>query len=220
MNKFIGIFCFMSLVSGCAFRHDKNSDAASTQTSGVDASTGLLDNTSGFSHIQKKILNNRCLSCHGGRQQPYLGTYAAVKSNADAIRNAVFVKKSMPKSSSLSRAEGRLLRMWLDAGAPEQAPVEEPIPDPVPNLPGHPVRWSVLAERVLIPKCLACHTGENPKGKVDLSSLQSVRPLSGALLFTTLSTIDNEMVMPPLPAELTTDEKELVSNWVIDGMHD
>jgi hypothetical protein len=26
--------------------------------------------------------------------------------------------------------------------------------------------------------------------------------------------------MPPLPAELTVEEKELISHWVIDGLRD
>ncbi len=66
------------------------------------------------------IFAAKCSGCHanGGRgTTAWLFTgYNSVKDNADRIRNAVVVTRSMPMGGSLSAAELQSVRDWFDQG--------------------------------------------------------------------------------------------------------
>src|SRR5690625_168356 len=57
--------------------------------------------------------------CHGGGSIVVeLITYNQVKRKASAIRRAVWTSRTMPPDGSLTEAERKKLRDWVDAGAP------------------------------------------------------------------------------------------------------
>jgi len=66
------------------------------------------------------ILQAKCAGCHSaGRSGTVAWTFAgfsSVTANAERIRNAVVVTKSMPLNGSLSAAELQSVRDWFDQG--------------------------------------------------------------------------------------------------------
>jgi len=69
------------------------------------------------------LLQARCAGCHAaGRQAAPIFTlsgYASITANADRIKNAVLVKKSMPIGTALTAAQLQSLQDWFDQGMPQ-----------------------------------------------------------------------------------------------------
>ncbi|MEQ1875721.1 MAG: c-type cytochrome domain-containing protein [Bdellovibrionia bacterium] len=86
--------------------------------------------------------------------------------------------------------------------------------------------FGLMMETVVKPKCLSCHDSETKKGKVDLSSYESIMGTSDLVvpgepskseLFRVLA--ENEM--PPRPNEtLSTTDKDTVHKWIASGAKD
>lgn len=67
---------------------------------------------------------SKCNACHGaggaGSAQFVFSGYTSVKNNADRIRNAVLVARTMPQGGSLTEAERTLLDAWFKRNLPEE----------------------------------------------------------------------------------------------------
>ncbi|MBW1296482.1 c-type cytochrome [Aquimarina litoralis] len=62
------------------------------------------------------IIQNNCLSCHGGNQSPDLRTFENIRNNASRVRTQV-VNRTMPIGGTLSSNEIERIRCWIDNGA-------------------------------------------------------------------------------------------------------
>lgn len=69
-----------------------------------------------FSTDVKPIIDNNCVSCHGGSRFPDVRTYENIKANATRIKNEI-VNRRMPQGGSLTNAEIEIIRSWVDGGA-------------------------------------------------------------------------------------------------------
>jgi hypothetical protein len=221
-NLVCGLFwCLFLIVSGCSYREEK-----SRGTAQEPVRTGTIS----FAKIEKEILRPNCLGCHSGSQSPQLLTYAEVKENLQAIRREVLEKKTMPKRGPLAEAELALLQTWIENGAPEfvsetegpAGPSPTP-PNPTPN--ERPVvRWTDLQDRVIKPNCLTCHFKGNPGKLSNLEDKEVLKTSIGSVHF--LTVVSPRMPPPPMgapvgapnPNQLTREEKELISYWIVDGM--
>lgn len=66
------------------------------------------------------LLSNRCGTCHAtGRSAAVIWNfsgYTAVTANADRIKQAVLINKTMPMGSGLNASELKLLQDWFNNG--------------------------------------------------------------------------------------------------------
>jgi len=194
----------------------------------------------------QNVVEKKCLACHHslpGGKRPLLEGYANVIAALPKIKESVLVKKTMPPRGPLKAKEQELLRKWIDSGAPETVAVEEEddlddAPSPVPsanpspsptssavpigpsNPTLRPVKWSVLKAKIFEPACISCHYKDNHEGPsgeplTDQSDHAVVRETIGMTIG--LSIMNAEMPPDPAP-ELTQEQKQLIMDWVIDGM--
>lgn len=200
--------CLIAMV-GCSYREEKNKRTAS----------GSI----GFAEIKAAILTPSCLGCHSSGQLVNLVTYEQVKANLGKIQDVVMVRKTMPKRGPLEEADLAMLAKWIADGAPEIGP-------PPAGVPGNPggeravVKYPELKQKVLNGRCFVCHYPNNPEFVSNLDSYDEFKGTISTSYF--LSVI--RPVMPPAPKgtpegvpnpnELTKEEKELLSYWLIDGM--
>ncbi len=68
----------------------------------------------------QNLFQTRCSGCHSsGRQASSVWNfngYTSITTNADRIKQAVLINKSMPIGGSLSAAELKTLQDWFDQG--------------------------------------------------------------------------------------------------------
>ena len=76
-----------------------------------------------YTGFVQTLLQNKCAGCHGTGKQAApvwnFNGYASVISNADRIKTAVIVNKTMPIGGSLTAAELQSLKDWFDQGMPQ-----------------------------------------------------------------------------------------------------
>ncbi len=76
-----------------------------------------------FTAVVNPLFQTKCNNCHApGRQAATIWSfngYATVTANADRIKQAVLVNKSMPLGGTLSAAELQSLQDWFDQGMKE-----------------------------------------------------------------------------------------------------
>lgn len=166
----------------------------------------------GFDQVKTQVLAVSCLSCHS-TQAPHLADFATAHAAAAAIELAVFVNKTMPQAGTLSPLQLSVLKTWIDEGAPELPP-SSPEPSPSPSGSG-PVQWSQLKLGLVDVSCAGCHFPANPQGIPDLTDQADFESVLGTLLYLTI--VEKVSPMPPLPAQITDDQKRLLTEWVIDG---
>jgi hypothetical protein len=68
--------------------------------------------TQSYSINVKPLIQNSCVSCHGG-----YGNYTGAKSSGLSIRASI-VNGSMPKGSTFSEDQKNTIVCWIDAGCP------------------------------------------------------------------------------------------------------
>ncbi|MCU1261402.1 MAG: hypothetical protein JWO80_4287 [Bryobacterales bacterium] len=90
-----------------------------------------------------RIVQNRCLRCHGEGSSISFATYAEARPWAKAIRNQVLTRKMPPWGAvhgagefrddpSLTEPEIERVVQWVEGGAPEGDPIYLPRPRSVP----------------------------------------------------------------------------------------
>lgn len=220
------ILTLVSFFSSCNYSTSKE-NAAEKNTNVFFKAEDLS-----YSTISEQILKPKCLSCHSGREEPNLSTYAAVLANKTEIYNESVNSDDMPKNNNkLTSAQKQNLKVWLDAGAPEFGPKPDEPQNPPPvvtnppvNTIDRPVLWETVKTKIFDKSCTACHFAGNKDG---LSSYEDYEQTKAtiATIFYTVSIIP---VMPPAPADLaegapnpnqlSREDKDLLSAWVNDGM--
>lgn len=222
-------------INSCAFKVEKQveelpaEEFQETKTD-VPAPTQF---TLSYDIVNKSVFNQKCISCHAMNPNlVQLDSYMAISSSLEGIRRTTLVEKTMPKNGSLSAEQFWLLEKWISQGVPEKAqvipgsvPPQEEEPKLTPNDPPiarvpRPVRWAELWNEVIEPKCVSCHTPPEPEGIADLTRIEFIRKGAADILHRTLAPKKEKYRMPPKPDELTTEQKELITYWVIDGMQE
>jgi hypothetical protein len=90
-----------------------------------------------------RIVQNRCLRCHGASAKIPLSTYAESRPWAKAIRDQVLTRRMPPWGAvhgagdfrgdpSLTEPEIERIVQWVEGGAPEGDPIYLPSPRPQP----------------------------------------------------------------------------------------
>lgn len=183
--------------------------------------------TISYSVVRTQVFEPRCLSCHatGGRANPKLESYEAVKENLNKIIMTTLVEKTMPKGGGLSKKEMAYLIAWINAGTPEKPPGEEPDEPLKPT-------FTSLKKKVFGVRCMTCHSGDEPSGDVSFDSLAALKasprePLkmedegdpdtSGLVI--TITREDSKRMPPPDNNEpaLSKLEIDAIRKWIKDG---
>jgi mono/diheme cytochrome c family protein len=77
-----------------------------------------------YNNFVEALMQTKCAGCHapGGRGSGafIFNGFTSVTGNAERIRQAVLVTKTMPPGGSLSPAELQSLTKWFDDGMPEK----------------------------------------------------------------------------------------------------
>lgn len=72
-----------------------------------------------YAEMNTKFFSKYCTACHGNKGGISLQTYANVKKNIAAVKKAALDDKTMPKGTSASAEDLKLLSDWIAAGTPE-----------------------------------------------------------------------------------------------------
>lgn len=127
----------------------------------------------GFSEIKQKVLDkNACTTCHS-----QYNSYAEVRKDISKIVAEVngnqmpFPLKKFGEVSPLPVEEKEMLTQWGLAGAPEFAGKE---PGPITETPLEPT-WLSLRDKVLGPKCIACHNSIGPRAPTFMESYDQLQ---------------------------------------------
>ncbi|MGZ3796234.1 MAG: c-type cytochrome domain-containing protein [Pseudobdellovibrionaceae bacterium] len=191
----------------------------------------------------------KCHSLAGGNKGDVnLETYENVLAKLGDIQNEVFVEGSMPPAEAggpLGEYEKNVLKMWIDAGTPRTAgegpaPLPAPSPAPKPTDPVTPpvndpevigANWNEISKKVFEPKCIKCHqAGEKAedfpltdKDWVSNPANEMIKPgePDKSPLYVAITRRDRKVMPPPKTGmTLSTQEKDAIKNWILNGAKD
>ncbi len=131
------------------------------------------------------IVTAKCLSCHGGNSMVGLDLRAAASIFRGSHNGPVLVKGSAEESLLYKKVSSRMMppeafkrplteaqietiRLWIEGGAVSDAAAEIALSEE------QVAKFENEALPVFKERCLACHTGEQPTGGLDLSTLESL----------------------------------------------
>lgn len=175
-----------------------------------------------YSFINAKILEPKCVSCHGTSGDMSLESYASIKSNLSKIEQTVFIEETMPKRGALTSEEKRLLWNWIRMGAPMES--SEPPPEEEPMV----ATYESIRSHIIEPKCLTCHNPAGTGNKISLdrqelldSPLELVLPGNAdeSGLIIALERIDDKR-MPPAKegySALKPEQIQIIREWINNG---
>ena len=236
-NNFLTGLILASILFACGFHNDKNTGSGNLKNSAfVDGSGRILipaGRAPGYDTVKALVFQKNCIDCHGRRGGVNLETYANTRKVLEGIRETVLEDQTMPPRSPLADDQMQLVRLWLDAGAPEQdVSINDPASTPVPTVtpvrtnppmstptpepsatPFGVVHFAEVNTGIFVPKCLSCHNDTRSKGHVNLSTYD--------LVIKNLKGVEEEalvnLTMPPKNHPLSTDEQKLLRTWIDQG---
>jgi uncharacterized membrane protein len=93
---------------------------ANDSSTGIDtaALTCPPDSTLTYGTYGQVTIEENCLSCHAGKENPRLVTVEEIRANKAAIMREAVASTNMPDSSGMLLEERELLGEWLACGAP------------------------------------------------------------------------------------------------------
>lgn len=202
----------------------------------------------GFDEVYSKVFQQSCDRCHQNDDQPLLRNYSDYFANASQIKRQVIDLRKMPKRKQLSSEQIALVKIWLDQGAQEfsrkneESPTAPPTQPQQPSPPAappsapsseetskptenrRPVPWESVKASFFDKKCANCHYTGNTDGLSDYEDVATVKATIGTIFYTVVIS----PVMPPPPKDwneatpnpnqLTREQKDLLSQWIVDGM--
>ena len=207
------------LFSACSYDFEKSGDRNLNEVQ--DANLSLS-----YAKINDLVLAPRCLGCHSGTSQPLLTNYSQVFAKKEKIFEETIASNKMPKGKPLTNGQYNALKAWLEAGAPENADVVQNPPEAPPSKEGlvRLVTWEQVRTKVIEKSCTSCHYAGNTSGISSYEDYETVKATVGTIFYT----VAIQPVMPPAPNDwpedqpnpnqLTRDQKDLISAWIVDGM--
>lgn len=197
-------------LGACAYRNEKDGSASGDAREAAQSPS--------FAQVRDQVFAAKCTSCH--HHQSDFTDYAKTYADRAEIQQKVFGDRTMPKGDVLSADQSALLKKWLDSGAPEQAGQPPATPAPTPSREANlDPTWDGVQKNFFAPYCIRCHSGDAPKGDLDLTNLSQIRPLSNKIMDRVF--FNTEKPMPPKkPArdKITPEEKVLLLNWIAAKM--
>lgn len=224
MRTVVGSLClvvFVASVSACNYTLLKQPASASSQAFGdlmPEEKSALMN----YAYINSRILQPKCVSCHGSSGNVNLETLEAVQSNAAKIMNSVFVEATMPKRGAFTLDEKRWLWNWLRLGAPLKSEIDAPAEDQLI------ATYDSIRKHVFEPKCLSCHNAVDSGKRISLdyqalldSPLELILPGNAdeSGLIIALERIDDKR-MPPAKegyAALPAGQIQVIRAWIDGG---
>ena len=181
MKRFSLILVFANAILSCSPKHIPFSEDPV-----LNPPQKVVESVS-FNELYLKVLEPKCIGCHGTSGKINLESIDQVRRHIAQLKNSVLVTRRMPKLPylPLSNAELELVSAWIKANGPDH-PINGDLAPVIPNL--EPTFGSI-SQKILIPKCVACH---RPGGEAPLVPLDSVADLVDSPL---------EIVMPGNPDE-------------------
>ena len=219
MNKVFALFMFFFAV-GCNYNNPKDDGLGD----GAGFGEEKLESPD-FMTVQMALIGPKCLRCHsnagGNKGESNLESYKNVRAQLNKLAYRVLELRDMPPQEGLSERQIRLLRNWVDQGAPEtQLPGSE---KPDSTLEQGPINWAKIRDKIFVKKYAACHFPPSSPDKpppmtgLDLSSLAEVRN-KAALIFERV-VIKQDMPIEPYPA-ISPRERRVLLKWFEMGMQD
>lgn len=185
--------------------------------------------TLSYGVVTKKVLDSRCVSCHGTSGNINLETYSEVFKNIDLIKKSVFETKTMPKKGNLTQEELSYLWNWIRMGAPERA--ENASTTPPIEVEPMVATFESINKHVIQISCKDCHkpTGTGKRIPLDLKSLLDSpleliipgNPAESGLVLA-LERADDKR-MPPAEegySALNDEAIALIRKWIENGAKD
>ncbi|GAA3642563.1 c-type cytochrome [Flavivirga jejuensis] len=117
MNRILKItgIKLLLIISALFFSCEASVEEDDEQLTNIPENEVCDSNISFVSQI-KPIIDNNCISCHGGNQPPNLSSYSGISNSANNVKTQV-VSRRMPQGGSLSSTEIELISCWVDNGA-------------------------------------------------------------------------------------------------------
>jgi uncharacterized membrane protein len=171
-----------------------------------------------YAAVQKSVIGPRCLSCHsnqvGNQGGVNLESYKAMRALLNRVAYRALERQDMPPREPMSEREKRVLRSWIENGAPES--ITGPVAKPDPQIDQGPTDWAKIQTKIFGPrKCLDCHSGKEPQAGLDLSDILQVRAKAGAIFERVI--VKQDMPLPPLPS-VSPRERRVLLQWFDLGM--
>lgn len=221
MKKVSSFLFFLFFITGCRYRYPNNLEKLNQEMSLPKEEQLKLS----YNLINQKVIQPKCISCHGNAGGVSLETYSDVLHALKGIRSSVFITKTMPKRDYLTDEEKRLLWNWIALGGPLQAqkPGDEPqLPEPIQ------ATYESINKKVFVPKCVTCHSEGNSAWQVLLSRQELLdSPLELVLpgnpdesgLVLAVERADHKRMPPEKDgySALKTDEIAAIRKWIEDG---
>ncbi len=169
-----------------------------------------------FRVVQAQVIGPKCLSCHatatGNQGGTNLEGLQAVRSLLSRVSYRSLERRDMPPAG-LGERETAILRTWIENGAPETIQVSSEKPDP--TLEQGPNDWPKIRDRIFTAKCLDCHSGKEPHGGLDITTLEATRAKAAAIFDRVI--VRSDMPIAPYPM-LTPRERRVLLKWFDLGM--
>lgn len=189
-----------------------------------------------YAFVNAKVFTPYCAECHslagGNKGGINLETYERVITNLSGFEESVFINQSMPPKKSggpLGDYELQILRLWIAAGTPSSASAPPSPPVNEPELMA--ATWKDIYEKILVPKCIGCHSpGEKAEDYpltdrdyvIDPANLMIVpgQPEESELYYSI--TRQDKRIMPPpkTGVQLSPQEIDAIRLWIFNGAKD
>jgi uncharacterized membrane protein len=193
----------------------------------------------GFTEVSERVLQMKCVGCHGKAGGVNLETYASVKNHLSQI-SQVLNSDRMPPKNPLDPELKKLVLQWIDQGAPENPQLPSTC-DPLPTPPVQPVApleatYNSMKTHFLEAKCIVCHSGTAQQLSVlkksedhDIPDFSTyAKMIANKGIFNLKKPHKSEIIevvldgeMPPPKSgvnPLTSSEIQALIQWVEDGL--
>lgn len=219
--RLLALLASMLLVS-CSYKVEKQGDATA-----IKPSSELVARMS-FAEVYTRVLQPKCISCHGTQGGVNLENHASALSVLEGIRKSTLVERRMPKAPTpaLDKDELEILAAWVEAGGPELPRNGGPGTTPLPVLEAN---FASIKANVLVPKCISCHGPGGEAARVPMVTLDDLlnspleivipgNPEESGLILSVLP--GARKIMPPVSSGMSAlkpEEIKVLEEWIRNG---
>lgn len=85
---------------------------------GITSADLVCDQTLTYASFGQAFIDDYCLECHDGDEDPRLSTQAQVQMHSSKILRETVFTDAMPEDGDLTLEERQMLGNWIECGAP------------------------------------------------------------------------------------------------------